>query len=90
VDFFGALWPGKTVRPFRKRLKTLQDDFGALQDLATAQTLLTGPRAPGAGDPDAQRAVGLLLGRREARAEQDWRRARDHWVALKKADRFWR
>jgi triphosphatase len=90
VEFFESLWPHKKVRPFLRRLKAMQEDFGALQDLATAQTVLDGPDAPGAADPAAQRAVGLALGRWQARAEADWARAREHWRALEAERRFWR
>lgn len=89
VEFFGSLWPAKKVKPFRARLKALQDDFGALQDLAMAEETLAGPDAPAADDPAVQRAVGLALGRWEARAEGDWASARAHWAALAKAKRFW-
>ena len=90
VEFFAGLWPEKRVKPFLKRLKALQEDFGALQDLATARMLLTGPDAPAAADPAAQRAVGYALGRWEAASEASRASAEAHWAALAKAERFWR
>jgi inorganic triphosphatase YgiF len=90
VEFFASLYPAKKVAPFIKRLKALQDDFGALQDLAMAEAALCGADAPGADDPLAQRAVGYALGRWEAQAEHDWARAKAHWAALADAKRFWR
>ncbi|WP_417513919.1 CHAD domain-containing protein [Minwuia sp.] len=39
VDFFRALYPPDDVKPFRRKLKTLQDDFGALNDAAVADVL---------------------------------------------------
>lgn len=90
AEFFESLWPRKQVRPFLRSLKAMQEDFGALQDLATAEAVLDGADAPGARDPAAQRAIGLALGRWEVRAEADWARARRHWRELAATPRFWR
>ncbi|NCM96053.1 MAG: CHAD domain-containing protein [Rhodobacterales bacterium] len=89
IEFFESLWPKRKVRPFLTRLKTLQDDFGAMQDVLTAETLLLGPDAPAARDPAAQRAVGRLLGAGEAESARRWARARDDWAALAQAKHFW-
>ena len=48
-----------------------------------------GPDAPGAGDPDAQRAVGWILGTRTERANQHWLEARSLWEALKETRACW-
>jgi CHAD domain-containing protein len=90
AEFFATLYPPKSVEPFLKVLKRLQDDFGALQDAAMFRHVLTAPDAPGAGDPLAQRAAGYLLGRRDAEAEHVWGRAQAHWRDLADAERFWR
>ena len=90
VEFFAALYPRKKVKPFLKRLKALQDDFGRLQDVATARALLLGPDAPAADDPAAQRAVGYALGRWEMEADAAFAEARAHWAALAEAKPFWR
>lgn len=89
VEFMGGLWPDKKVSPFLKALKGLQEDFGALQDLAMARTLLTASGAPGHNDASAQRAVGYVLGHRAGEAEQVWHHAQADWQALKRAPRFW-
>ncbi len=90
MEFFADLWPGKAVKPALKSLKTLQEDFGALQDVATARAILTGPDAPAADDPAAQRAVGYALGLWDAQAAAARARASAHWKALDAARRYWR
>jgi inorganic triphosphatase YgiF len=90
VEFFDALYPSKVTKPFLKRLKALQDDFGALQDLATARLILLAPEAPGADDPAAQRAAGYALGRWEGAADAAFAAAKGHWAALAEAGPFWR
>ena len=89
VEFLGSLYDPKRVGAFVKLMKRLQEMFGNLNDLATAETLLTGPDAPAADDPDAQRAVGRLLGGRAVRAEYDWIQAKSLWRDLTDAGPFW-
>lgn len=90
LEFTESLWSRKALKPFLKALRHLQEAFGALQDLTMAQALLTGPDAPAADDPAAQRAVGILLGHRGAEAEWLWRRTRKDWKALRTTARPWR
>ncbi|SDZ76995.1 CYTH and CHAD domain-containing protein [Rubrimonas cliftonensis] len=90
TEFFASLYPAKRIKPFVTRLKALQDDFGALQDLAMAEEVLFAEDAPGAASPAAQRAAGLALGRWEGKADADWRSAQAHWAALAAQRRFWR
>jgi len=90
VEFFESLWPERKVRPWLKALKALQDDFGALQDVAMAQAALLGPQAIARDDPDAQRAVGMALGRCGALAEIRWAGTKDDWRKLSRESRFWR
>ncbi|MGS4944430.1 CYTH and CHAD domain-containing protein [Meridianimarinicoccus sp. RP-17] len=89
VEFLGPVLDEKPTRAFVKRLRTLQDVFGDLNDLAMAQTLLSGPQAPGADDPQVQRAVGWILGARTVRAEAAWSHARALWHDLRDAPRPW-
>jgi inorganic triphosphatase YgiF len=89
VEFLGPALDDKPTRAFVKRLRTLQDVFGDLNDLAMAQTLLTGAQAPGSDDPQVQRAVGWILGARTVRAEAAWHRARALWHGLRDAPRPW-
>ena len=89
VEFFAPLYPGGAVKPFLKRLKELQDLFGALNDVAVAEGLFAGPAAPGADDPAVERAIGLVIDARRERAERDWASARAAWAALEDTPRFW-
>ncbi len=90
AEFLGIIYPKAQVSAFVGRLKALQEVFGSLNDAATAQSMLTGPAAPLAADPDAARASGLVIGGRLARADQDWTRARALWRDLDRARPFWR
>ena len=85
-----SLFPTARVERFRAALKSLQDDFGALNDAAMVEGLLGGRGAPGAGDPDAQRAAGRVIGATGAQAAQLWPRAVGDWRALAKLGPFWR
>jgi triphosphatase len=89
VEFLGPVFKPKPVRAFTARLKTLQALFGDLNDLAMAEALFSGPDAPAAADPAAQRAAGIVLGARGARAEAAWRHAQEEWDALRAAPKFW-
>jgi inorganic triphosphatase YgiF len=90
VEFFASLWSGKKVAPFLRRLKAMQEDFGALQDVAMARETLFGPDAPPLRDPDALRAAGFAVGYRQAEADRLWPRVVEDWAALAEAKRFWR
>ena len=89
VEFFDPLLPRKRKAHFLKRLKTLQNIFGDLNDLHMAETLFLAPGAPGAGDPNAQRALGRLLGSRTARADAAWHDARARWQDLSATKPCW-
>jgi inorganic triphosphatase YgiF len=90
IEFFAGVYPEKPVRKFLKRLRALQNDFGALQDLATARVVLLGEDAPAADDPAAQRAAGMALGLWERDAEAAFASAQEHWRALSESAPFWR
>ncbi|OSP56414.1 CYTH and CHAD domain-containing protein [Pseudoruegeria sp. SK021] len=89
VEFMQPLYPGKRVASFVKRMAALQDIFGSLNDLAMAEAMLTGPDAPGADNPDAQRAAGLILGSRTVQAEHTWHTAKALWTDLSETRQFW-
>ncbi|MEM9198103.1 MAG: CHAD domain-containing protein [Pseudomonadota bacterium] len=90
TEFLRPVWGGKRARGFSKAMKSLQDGFGRLNDAATAQTLLSGADAPGAGDPDAQRAAGFVLGVVSARMEAELARFDALWAQFETARPFWR
>ncbi len=98
TEIFGTLYPKKKVAAFRRALRSLQDDFGVLNDAATAEAILTGTGspsgfpgdAPAAANADAQRAAGRVIGAALAGAGHLWPRAVRDWRSLKKIGPFWR
>ena len=89
-EIFESLFPTRRVKAFRSALKNLQNDFGALNDVAMAEAYLTDPGAPGADDPAAQRAAGRLIGAALTEADRLWPEVIADWKALKKTGPFWR
>ena len=71
VDMFAPLYGGARMRDYLRALKELQDSFGSLNDAVMAGEALTGPDAPAAADPAAQRAVGWILGTLAVRVADD-------------------
>lgn len=84
-EFFAPLFPGKRTKRFLATLSDLQDDLGALNDIAAAATSLTGA---GAGR-DFENAAGIIVGWHEARADRLLADALKHWRAYLHAPRFW-
>jgi CHAD domain-containing protein len=89
VEIFDSLYPAGKAKRFRAALNRLQHDFGKLNDAAMVETMLTGPRAPGAGDLDAQRASGRVIGAALAEAAHLWPRVADDWRSLAERGPFW-
>lgn len=89
IEFFGQLYDAKRVEPMVKRLKRLQDVFGALNDAAMAKTMLDRPAFAATDDATMQRAVGWVLGSSQARAELGWGEAKKQWRKLKQTRPFW-
>jgi CHAD domain-containing protein len=90
VEFLAPLFEGDRVKPFLKKLKALQDLFGALNDAAMAEALFRDTDGPAGGSVDAARAAGVVIGARRERARHAWEDAKATWKTLKEADRFWR
>ena len=89
VDMLGPIYKESRVDGYLKQLRELQDTFGSLNDAAMAAAELGGPDAPHRHDPDAQRAVGWVLGVLAVRAEADRPKLFDRWDRLEKAPHFW-
>jgi inorganic triphosphatase YgiF len=89
LEFFGSLYDDRNVDRFVKDLKKLQDVFGYVNDVATAQALNTicDERCP--TRPAVQRAAGYLLGWHDVRSEHAWDRAAEAWHGLAQRPRFW-
>ncbi|WP_349358450.1 CYTH and CHAD domain-containing protein [Stappia sp.] len=102
LEFYQPLFKPKTVKPFLKTLKRLQDVFGYLNDVVMAQKLAELAAARGddpTGDPDGDPgsdaralmlAAGFVMGWHERRAEEAWSHARAQWDDTRHAEKFWR
>jgi inorganic triphosphatase YgiF len=88
IEFFAPLFPSKEVKPFVKQLKTLQDVFGYVNDVRTAEQLRTIATEHGEG-PDCAVAAGVVLGWHEEKAAEAWTHAQEEWRRLKSRGRFW-
>jgi inorganic triphosphatase YgiF len=88
VEFFGGLFDGG--RPLRKTLRrvaSLQDDLGAHNDAATAESFIASLGLP--PDPEAHFAAGFLLGYgRHATIIANAHLAK-RWKEFRRAPRFW-
>jgi len=90
IEFFAGLYEEKRVRPMVRRLKSLQNVFGALNDAEMVKGVLDRPDLTEAQDTGAQRAIGWVLGASQARAEMELAHAQAEWRKLKKTEPFWR
>lgn len=88
ADMLGMVY-GDEALGYVRVIKPLQKVLGALNDAAAAEMMLTGPDAPDTMDTHAQRAVGLILGQLDARAEMLWPRAMAGWRTLADTRPFW-
>jgi CHAD domain-containing protein len=89
VEFFGSLYDGRQTGRFVRDLRKLQDVFGYVNDVATAQALnaICDARCP--ASPAAQRAAGYALGWHEVRSEHAWAGVAELWHRLSRRPRFW-
>jgi CHAD domain-containing protein len=88
VDFLAPLYAESAVKPFRKRMKKLQDCVGVLNDIATARTLAEDAARQGA-DARSLEHLDAAISRLEARSEADRDRAAKLWRALASEPRPW-
>ena len=86
ANFFTGLFAAEATKSYLRRLIDLQNVFGSLNDLETAQAIVNelsrhGRRfvAPGA----------LLLSHHEAQAARDWHVALNMWSAFRSEPLFW-
>jgi CHAD domain-containing protein len=91
AEFFAPLFPDKDVGLYLKRLGKAQDDFGALNDAATAESVLhrimdhAGPEA----GADLREGVAFVAGWHESRVEPIWDQAKRRWKRFAKTEPFW-
>jgi CHAD domain-containing protein len=89
VEFFGSLYDARKVGRFVKDLKKLQDVFGYMNDVATAQALNAICDERCAGNGHAHRAAGYTLGWHEVTAQHAWDGVAKVWDRLADRPRFW-
>jgi inorganic triphosphatase YgiF len=85
AEGFQSLFPRQATARFIERLKALQDELGALNDLATAEILLSDLEL----DAEARFAAGELLGRKAASKNHHITCAAKALDALAETEPFW-
>ena len=86
AEGFAGLWSARKADRFVERVKHLQDALGALNDIATAEPLLTGLSLT----PEAAYAAGELEGLRMARKPRLVARAAKALDRVAEAEPYWR
>ena len=87
LSFFQSLFEKKKAKPYLKDLARLQDAFGALNDLATARTIL-GDLAQ--NDPTLQPAIAHVAAFHQERADGEWAEVQSLWADFSARETFWR
>ncbi len=82
---FESLFAEKAVHRYLERLKAMQDVLGGLNDLVTAEPLITALALP----PDAASTASALVGRKGAAKSALIAQAMEALEALEAADPFW-
>jgi len=88
-EFFQTLYDYE-ARSFVKRLKKMQELFGAINDARMAERLIGLALERRRKDSKALAAAGYILGRHEAKVPLVWSKAKREWERLEKASGFWR
>lgn len=89
AEFFESLYPAKRAKPYIKALGRLQDVFGFLNDVATAERLLGEVTGQGFQPKPLLLAEGLVLGWHGHAAEAAWPQAQKRWAKFVHSDPFW-
>ena len=88
-EFFQSLYD-QEAQSFIKRLKKMQELFGAINDVRMAERLIQlAIERPRKGSKSLA-AAGYILGRHEANVPHVWSEARREWERLDEASGFWR
>ena len=90
VEFLCPLYPERRVRPFLKRLKSLQTVFGELNDAVLVKATFPADQPLKLSVPVSERAAGWLIGASQARAEHGWASAQALWSDLEGTRPFWK
>lgn len=86
AEIFAPLYPGKSASRFIRRLSTLQNQLGALNDAAVAASLLAELAGSGGGQAFA---TGLILGFVGAHGERTRKRIDRAWQKFHRLAPFW-
>jgi triphosphatase len=89
AEFFASLY-GKEAKTFIRRMKEMQELFGALNDARMAHRVIDIALDCCGHDGASLAAAGYVVGQREARASELWTHAKQEWRRLDKAPKFWR
>jgi triphosphatase len=89
VEQFGSIYKKRQVAKFLASLRTLQNDFGYLNDVVLAQRLVTLTGTDYLGNSELHHVVGFVIGWHTARAEQRITHLEADWAALRNVPRFW-
>jgi triphosphatase len=96
LDFFSAVFDGKSKKKFVKKLTQLQDGLGRMNDVAVAETMLAqliGDASDGSAQAASQRhlafAAGSILGWHRRRAAEIDLHLIEDWNAFVRAKPFW-
>jgi len=89
AEFLAPLYPKAKEKPFIKRLKTLQDVFGYVNDVRMAGQIRD-IASSHCEEPAPLIAAGVVLGRHEAKAPDVWAQAPKAWRRLKASGPFWK
>lgn len=90
AEMLAPVFPGKPAARYLKTLKALQESFGSLNDAATAQTLMAGTEALGAGNPVLIRGAGWIAGALAVRVRSDRPTLAARWKGFAAAEPYWR
>jgi inorganic triphosphatase YgiF len=88
IEFLAPLYKARKAEGFVRQLKALQDIFGYVNDVTTAPRLQQIARQRTA-DCDAAGAAGYIVGRHEAQAAHEWKKAGKAWRRLERTPQFW-
>jgi inorganic triphosphatase YgiF len=89
AEFFASLYPAQATRRFIKEIRSLQEEFGYLNDVVAAERLTAICRASCPDNCEAQRAAGFVLGWHNAQAVHAWKDVHKGWRKLHALPRFW-
>ena len=91
AEFFRSLYPDKAATRYIRQLAALQDDLGHLNDVATAESLISrlGDEAGGATDGTWRVGGGMVIGWHARGVDRIEPQLIEDWENFRKAKPFW-